>query len=447
MFNYFKKKQLEKQYNDFAKLYNIKVKKSGQNAYVIKGNNAIKVKLDAYCNDAIVLFSHFFDQIEPETKIIGFKKMNVVDYTKPKLHKLKNDGLSFYFSSFAEGISSAMDYLKKYNLKEGDVVFDCGAYCGITSYCFSKLVGETGKVYAFEPDPQNHEMLLKNIELHNLKNVIPVKKGIWSKTDTLYFNIEGALGSSLVEISTREKPKTDNKIEVTSIYDAICEYNIPKVDFIKMDIEGAEINALEGIKDYLKDNNVNFAIASYHIVDNEKTYKKLEPIFKEIGYYCETIKLYSYADIGSLVTYASKNPLPVVPSEKIVTTETKPSNNEVYNTILDTLKETNFQKNLDAFAKKYKDKNVILYGAGMVCDVLFENFDMSGLNTIAVSDKKYKDEAETYKNIPAIPPEKIAEKRPDIVLTTLQNSSIAKNYFEEDLFKATKKFKYRSIFD
>lgn len=43
-------------------------------------------------------------------------------------------------------------YLHKYTPKEGDIVFDCGAYCGVSTYYFSKLVGKSGKVYAFEPD-------------------------------------------------------------------------------------------------------------------------------------------------------------------------------------------------------------------------------------------------------------------------------------------------------
>lgn len=442
MFNFFNAK--EKNYKEFAELYNMKVKKSGKNVYVIRDNNAIKVKFDAYFNDAVTLFSYFFNQIEPEKKYIGFKKINVIDFTKPKIHKLKDQNLSFNFTSFAEGMDVSIGYLKKYDLKEGDVVFDCGAYCGISSYYFSKLVGETGKVYAFEPDKLNYEMLLKNIELHNLKNVIPINKGIWSKSDTLIFNTEGGLGSALVNILDRETEVNKNKIDVVCITDIIKEYNIPKVDFVKMDIEGAEIEAIKGIKDYLKDHDINFAIASYHILDNERTYIKLESIFKEIGYYVETIRLYSSQENGSLTTYASKKPFQ---KQEIHTEEIEQLNDDSCDLILSALKKNHFKCKLDILVKKLKNKKIIIYGTGKVCDVIFDNFNMSDFNIVAVSDKKYKDETQNYRGISAIPPEKIAEKNPYVVLTTLQDFSLVKNYFENELFNKNKKFKYRSIFN
>jgi arsenate reductase-like glutaredoxin family protein len=55
-----------------------------------------------------------------------------------------------------------------------------------------------------------------------------------------------------------------------------------------MDIEGAEIEVLEGAKDFLRNKNIHFAIASYHHRNGEQTYKTLEKIFAEIGYQAET---------------------------------------------------------------------------------------------------------------------------------------------------------------
>lgn len=121
-------------------------------------------------------------------------------------------------------------------------------------------------------------------------------------------------------------------------------------------------------------------------------------------------------------------------------------NNFKYKKFLEVLNENGFQEKLNGLKKRYKNKKIIIYGTGLICDIIFENFNFQNMNIIAVSDKKYKDETETYKNIPAIPPEKIAEKKPDIVLTTLQDFFIAADYFEDELFKTTKKFKYRSIF-
>ena len=54
--------------------------------------------------------------------------------------------------------------------------------------------------------------------------------------------------------------------------------------FVKMDIEGAELSFIQGAKEFLRTHPVHFAIESYHRVDGDFTYKKLDPIFEEIGY-------------------------------------------------------------------------------------------------------------------------------------------------------------------
>jgi len=54
----------------------------------------------------------------------------------------------------------------------GDVVWDAGAHAGASSYFLAQLVGPSGKVYAFEPDDDNFEYLLRNIEMHHLTNVV-----------------------------------------------------------------------------------------------------------------------------------------------------------------------------------------------------------------------------------------------------------------------------------
>ncbi len=120
--------------------------------------------------------------------------------------------------------------------------------------------------------------------------------------------------------------------------------------------------------------------------------------------------------------------------------------NYKHDKLLEILKEKGFQKKLNAKIKKYKNKKAIIYGTGMICDIIFDNFDLSGLDIVFVSDKKYKDNAENYKGIPAIVPEQISEKKPDIVLTTLQDLAIAEDYFQNNLFPKYGKFKYESFF-
>lgn len=276
----------------------IKLHYSNERIEIIKGDKKILVSLKhlIYVNGIVNDFKYYFSQVFSE-KVDGFE---TVDFSKPKLQTYKS-GLSLYFSSFVESTNVMETYLKKYKIVEGDIVFDCGAYCGITTYFFSKLVGETGKVYAMEPDDINYEMLLKNIEFHKLTNVIPIKKGVWSKSCSLSFNVEGSLGGAIENVNERHFNRIISSIDTISLEDIFKEFNIDKRVFVKMDIEGAEIEVLEGAKEFLKDKDFNFAIASYHIVDDEMTCHKLEKIFSEIGYEYVT---QAQDSKNELITYA-----------------------------------------------------------------------------------------------------------------------------------------------
>lgn len=133
-------------------------------------------------------------------------------------------------------------YMKYYTLKNGDFVIDAGAFHGYFAVYAAKIVGESGKVICFEPDKNSFRILSKNIRLNKLKNVILINKGLWNKNITIGFKSCGE--SSAICLSN----KSSEKIEVVKLDDELKKLNIKKVDFIKMDIEGAEIEALLGSK-------------------------------------------------------------------------------------------------------------------------------------------------------------------------------------------------------
>lgn len=76
------------------------------------------------------------------------------------------------------------------------------------------------------------------------------------------------------------------------------------------------------------------------------------------------------------------------------------------------------QKYINKLVKKYRNKKILIYGTGTIADILFNNYDLSGLEITAVSDKKYS-QAAKYKNYPAIPAEQIKEYNPEVILFTL----------------------------
>ena len=82
----------------------------------------------------------------------------------------------------------------------------------------------------------------------------------------------------------------------------------------------------------------------------------------------------------------------------------------------------NIQSKIDNLVKKYKDKKIVLYGAGQFCDDIFQNYDLSGLNIIAIADKKFADsDNNSFYNLKCIAPNEIQNLDFDIVLISNQD--------------------------
>lgn len=191
------------------------------------------------------------------------------------------DGMKMSFlnvSAVHELGNENIGYLHEYKLKNRDVVVDIGAFDGAFTVHASKIVGPNGHVLAFEPDEKNYDTLLENIKLNGLKNVIPIKKGLYSSEKKVRFDNAGNESSQIIDSGGIE-------ISVTTLDKELKRLDISKINLLKMDIEGAEIEALKGCKQCLTDNDdVHVAIASYHIVDGEMTANRIEEQLRELGY-------------------------------------------------------------------------------------------------------------------------------------------------------------------
>jgi FkbM family methyltransferase len=136
-------------------------------------------------------------------------------------------------------------------MKPGMHVADIGAHAGYFTRLYSKLVGPTGMVYAFEPDPENHALLQLNTR--TLKNVRIFPLAISNQVGAVdFFETENNTGChSLIPAGFRP-----NKITVqATTLDALTKSGtLPKIDFLKMDIEGAEPIALQGMKETIAAN-------------------------------------------------------------------------------------------------------------------------------------------------------------------------------------------------
>jgi len=141
------------------------------------------------------------------------------------------------------------------NLQDGEVFVDAGGFDGQTSIEFIKHCPNYKAVYIFEPDSDNLELAKKN--LADKKNINFISKGLSNEKDTLRFDTGSGSASSISENGSIE-------IEVDTLDNLVKE----KVSFIKMDIEGAEGLAIEGMKNHILNDHPKMAISVYHKVDD-----------------------------------------------------------------------------------------------------------------------------------------------------------------------------------
>ena len=139
------------------------------------------------------------------------------------------------------------------HVQVGMTFLDIGANVGYFSLLASKKLTAQGKIYAFEPEPRNYAVLTKNITLNSAFNVMPVSKALSNhKGFSSFFLDQGNFGAhtfSALNIQTRNE--TSIQVEVTTLDDVVREMGI-HVDFIKMDVQGAEGLVLEKAEETLK---------------------------------------------------------------------------------------------------------------------------------------------------------------------------------------------------
>lgn len=183
--------------------------------------------------------------------IISYLKTNFAEVQGHKMFLDSKDSL--YLSIHGIHEPFVTEFVKK-EVKKGNVVLDIGANIGYYTLIFAKMVGEDGKVFAFEPDPTNFSLLKKNVEINDYKNVVLVQKAVSNKTGKgkLYIS-EDNLGAHTIYNSNDNRQWIE--IEVIRLDDYFKNYN-GKIDFIKIDIEGAEYEAIQGMRNLLKRNNV-----------------------------------------------------------------------------------------------------------------------------------------------------------------------------------------------
>jgi FkbM family methyltransferase len=196
------------------------------------------------------------------------------------------------------------------------VIVDAVACSGEFALYASRRIGPKGRVLMLEPDSQNVAIAQRLFD-HNggwPVNVTLVPKGLWRTAGTLQFAaglgqcsvlLEGA--GEAVQWARHALSRGEGRVvdlDVVNLPSLVSEFGLHRLDLVKMDIEGAEIEAIEGAAGVMQTLRPRFSIASYHRRDGRRTCDLLEPMFRAAGYHVRT------AYPVHLTTYAAADPLP-----------------------------------------------------------------------------------------------------------------------------------------
>jgi FkbM family methyltransferase len=153
--------------------------------------------------------------------------------------------------------------------RSNPTIVDCGANLGMSVIYFKELYPDAS-IIAFEPDPHIFGFLQKNVESFGFKDVETVKAAVWDSEGWISFQPDGGAGGKIVPECSEE-----NMVQVKTVRlrDILTQKN---VDFLKIDIEGAEHRVINDCKDIL--GKIDFLFIEYHSIAN--TPQKLHEILQ-----------------------------------------------------------------------------------------------------------------------------------------------------------------------
>ena len=131
-------------------------------------------------------------------------------------------------------------------LKPGMNAVDIGGNIGYYAMLEARLVGPAGKVIAIEPMPENSAQLSKNVEANGYQNIHIHKVAIGNKDGSALIYIAGK--SNWHSMRPNSSSKGEIKVPVCTLDSLLVPYNLPSVDLVRMDLEGYEVTAIEGMK-------------------------------------------------------------------------------------------------------------------------------------------------------------------------------------------------------
>jgi FkbM family methyltransferase len=233
-----------------------------------------------------------------------FYRFRKIDKTNSKLLKFKMPKYNYQFycrnnkDDFQIMTFHEDDILEhKFNPKEGNIVIDVGAHIGPYTLKASSLVGVNGKVLAIEADPSNYDILNRNIDLNKFTNATAVNYAAYSKEEKIKLYLpskeEEEKELSHTKYNTIIQDRTHNETKFVEVQANTLDYLLQsngikheKVNWIKIDVEGAEFEVLKGAKDILsKSYNISLLIEIHNLsAANTNLYEPIKEFLNSYNY-------------------------------------------------------------------------------------------------------------------------------------------------------------------
>jgi FkbM family methyltransferase len=168
--------------------------------------------------------------------------------------------------------------------KAGEVFLDVGSYMGYGAIRLSQIMDIDSHVIAVEAEPSNLNILTKNVKHNNINNITIVPKAIWNHQGILDFHRRGKRQANSL-VGEIVNPSDSIQVEVTTIDDLLYNLEIKSINLLSMTINGAEVEAIEGMKKTLVNSNyIRMRIAGWYERDGRRISDIISPMLTKHGY-------------------------------------------------------------------------------------------------------------------------------------------------------------------
>ena len=199
------------------------------------------------------IYPHMRPDLKPEGFIVdqmfgfhGQHKDSIVDLPNSTLHS---------------------ELIEMFIPKLGENIIDCGCFLGFGELRIAPEIGH-GRIFAVEAYSLCYELLNKNMQYINVENVTTIHRAVWNKELELDLQSDFAQANSL--LSEVHKGKTTERVRTTTIDKIVDDYNLEQVDMLSLTLNGAEVEALEGAKQTLKNLRPRIRLAGWYSCGGKK---------------------------------------------------------------------------------------------------------------------------------------------------------------------------------